>query len=116
MSVLNKSVIPIKKLIKGLLLGDEMAVSEEKSRFFSELYGKDLEEGKNMCLHMICALAWELSKNHDDITSIFPDEVNYYEKIGRLEEIRSLELWINNYFRWIMEYHIKQNRPETSGL
>lgn len=97
-----------KKLIKGLLLGDEMAVSEEKSRFFFELYGKDLEEGKKMCLHMICALAWELSENHGDLTAIFPDEVNYYEKIGRLEEIRSLELWINNYFRWIMEYHIKQ--------
>ncbi|MDF2885989.1 MAG: two component transcriptional regulator, AraC family [Lacrimispora sp.] len=105
-----------KKLLKGLLLGDEMLVSQEKSRFFSDLYSKGLKSGKEMCLHMICALAWLFSENHDDITAVFPEEVNYYEKIGRIDEIRSLELWINNYFRWIMDYHIHQSDRKQMNM
>ncbi|MDK2968206.1 MAG: two-component system, response regulator YesN [Lacrimispora sp.] len=97
------------KLLKGLLLGDELMVSGEKDRFIGELYRKGLEGGKDMCLQLICAMAWKFSENHDDITAVFPEAVNYYEKIGRMEEIRILELWINNYFRWIMDYHTHQS-------
>lgn len=93
------------RLIKGLVVGDELVVSEEKNWLFSQLHRKELKDAKETCLHLICALSWKISDNHGDISLLFAEEVNYYEKIGRLEEMRSLELWLNNYFRWIMDYN-----------
>ncbi len=96
------------KLLKGLMIGDELAVWSEKKRLFSELYKMELKAAKTACLCIICSVAWQLSDNHDDISALFVEEVNYYEKIGRLDEMRSLELWLNNFFRWIMDYNAHQ--------
>lgn len=92
------------KLLQGLLVGDELIVNEEKKHLFAEFYSEGLEESKSRCLHLICCLAWSLQESHDDISALFADEVNYYHKVERLDEMRSLELWMNNYFRWIMDY------------
>ena len=42
--------------------------------------------------------------------------MNYYEKIGRLEEMGSLELWLNNYFRWVMDYAAHQNDRRQADM
>lgn len=104
------------KLLKEVMIGDEMAVAEEKKRLFGELYGMELKEAKEVCLHLICKMAWLLSDNHDDISALFGEEVNYYEKIGRLEEMRSLELWFNNYFRWIMDYNVHHTDRKQAAM
>lgn len=92
------------KLMQGMLVGDEMVVNEEKKHLFAEFYTSGLESAKNRCLHLICYLAWRLQESHDDISALFSDEVNYYQKVKRLDEMRSLELWMNNYIRWILDY------------
>lgn len=92
------------KLLRGLILGDELVVEEEKQKLVSACYKEGLEQGRYWCLHIICQLAWRLIENHDDIGALFADEVNYYEKLERLYEIRNLELWMNNYFRWVTDY------------
>lgn len=106
-----------KKLLHGLLAGDELVVNEEKKLLFEEFYQNGLEAAKERCLHLICHLAWILQDSHDDISSLFADEVDYYEKIGRLPEMRNLELWVNNYFRWIMDYaQNHQDRKQTDQM
>lgn len=92
------------KLLKGLLVGDELIVEEEKKRLFAACYTEGLKQAGLWCLHLICQLAWQLQENHDDISALFADEVNYYRKLGRLDEVRSLEVWMNNYFRWVLDY------------
>ena len=92
------------KLLKGLMVGDELAVEEEKKRLFASCYTAGVEAARTWCLHLICRLAWQLQDNHDDISALFADEVDYYTKLGRLDEVRSLELWMNNYFRWVTDY------------
>lgn len=102
------------KLLHGLLVGDELTVNEEKKSLFGEFYQNGLEPAKERCLQLICQLAWLLQDSHDDINSLFADEVNYYEKIHRIFEMRNLELWMNNYFRWIMDYaQNHQDRRQT---
>lgn len=96
------------RLFKGLMVGDELAVWSEKKRLFSDLYKMELKAAKGICLRIICSMAWLFSDNHDDLTALFVEEVNYYVKIGRLDEMRSLELWLNNFFRWIMDYNAHQ--------
>ncbi|MEG2349124.1 MAG: response regulator [Hungatella sp.] len=92
------------KLLQALLLGDELAAAEEKQGLFAEFHTIGLESAKACSLCLIAQTAWRLQENHDDINALFAEEVNYYEKIGRLDELRNLELWINNYFRWILDY------------
>ncbi len=83
-----------KRLAAGLLTADEMTVSEEKQKL----------------------IAWLLNESHDDIGALFAEKVNYYEKIGRLEEMGSLELWLNNYFRWVMDYAAHQNDRRQADM
>lgn len=105
-----------KHLLTSLLTADELEAAEEKEKLIAEFYTMELEEAKRECLHLICCLAWILSDSHDDISALFPDEINYYEKIGRLGEMRSLELWLNNYFRWIMDYAVHHNDRQQADM
>lgn len=105
-----------KKLLSGLMAGDEFLVAEEKERLLGELYHMEFKEAKEICLHLICCLAWRLTDNRDDLSALFAEEVNYYEKTGRLLEMRSLELWLNNYFRWIMDYMAHQGERKQTDF
>ncbi|MBS6397762.1 MAG: response regulator [Clostridiales bacterium] len=91
-------------LFRGLLTGDELAVDEARKQLFSHLYTGSLDQAKETVLALICQLAWKLVDNNDSIHSIFMEEINYYEKLRRLDEIPNLELWLNNYFRWVLDY------------
>lgn len=105
-----------KKLLSGLMVGDELMVAEEKKRLIGELYQMELSGAREICLHLICCLAWKLSDNREDLSALFAEEVNYYEKTGRLFEMRNLELWLNNYFRWIMDYTAHQGERKQADL
>lgn len=100
------------ELLRGLAEGDEELVSSEKKKLYADFYSGNLEHAKRTAYYVVCQLAWKFLENHDDISSVFVEEINYYEKVGRLEEIRSLELWMNNYFRWILDYiqHSRDSR------
>lgn len=106
------------RLIDGLLEGDELLAAEEKKQFLTDLYEAGLCGAKRLCLYLICALAWKLKDNQDDIHALFAEEINYYEKVERLKEMRSLELWLNNYFRWILDYraHLADRRQADMML
>lgn len=92
------------KLIQALFIGDELAVEEEKSSLFASLYQMELPQAVSVSLCLICCLAWKFEENHDDLRTMFSDEIDYYKKLERFEEIRELELWLNNYFRWVLDY------------
>lgn len=101
------------KLIQALFVSDEMEAEEEKSHLLAALYDMDFKEAIAESLCVICSLAWKLEENHDDIRAMFSDEIDYYEKLRRFSEIRELELWLNNYFRWFLDYqNHKQDRSQ----
>ena len=101
------------RLLQGLFYSDEMMVDEEKPRLFARLYEMGILEAVRVSLSLIGALAWKMEENQDDIRALFADEIDYYEKLGRFHEVRELELWLNNYFRWILDYQKhKQDRSQ----
>lgn len=101
------------RLIQGILVGDEMAAEEEKSRLFGSFYKSGLSEAVRLSLCIICGLAWKLEEHQDDIQTLFAEPVNYYEKLRRFQDVRELELWMNNYIRWVMDYqNHKQDRNQ----
>lgn len=112
----SETLAQYKHLLTSLLTADELEAANEKQKLMAHFYSIELEEAKRGCLHLICCLAWILADSHDDIGALFPEEINYYEKIGRLEDMRSLELWLNNYFRWIMDYAVHHNDRRQADM
>ena len=91
-------------LISFLYEADEIGVNQEKKHFFETLYAAGPLEAVDLCLALIMLLARHFREYGDDFTAIFPEEVNYHEKLCRLGHIRELELWMNNYFSWVINY------------
>lgn len=92
------------KLVNALQAGDELAVEEEKQTLFYQIRTMNLEEGRKECLAVILLTALVLRDVQHNIWSVIQADVNYYQKLGRLLDIRSLEIWMNNYLRWILDY------------
>ena len=92
------------KLLSRLYEADENGFELEKQKLFDRLGRMEHKEAVNESLRVIALLARKFREYGEDFFAVFPDEVNYYEKLARLETIRDLELWLNNYFRWELEY------------
>lgn len=105
------------KLIQALFVSDELVVETEKSGLFASLYEMGLSQAVSVSLCLICCLAWKMEENHDDIRTMFSEEIDYYKKLKRFHEIRELELWLNNYFRWFLDYqNCKQDRNQKDMM
>ncbi|MGL5434049.1 MAG: response regulator transcription factor [Lachnospiraceae bacterium] len=102
----------IKLLVSFLYEANEAGVNQEKKLFFGMLYGVDFTDAVDRCLALIILLARQFRVYRDDFKAIFPEEVDYFDKLKRLENIRELELWMNNYFSWIINHieHRHDNR------
>lgn len=83
---------------------DVVALEEGKKKFFEELESLSFEEGCCRCLVFIARLAAVFEKYGDDFFGLFPEEVDYREKLRILQSGRELELWMNNYLRWVTDY------------
>lgn len=65
----------------------------------------------------ILAIGKRFDVDNESFFDIFEKQYNYIEKIERLEDLRSLRLWLTNYFGWIMEYSAtKLNIVETDAI
>lgn len=91
---------------------NEPESEKEKLLFFQTLNQMPLSEAKEETLSLISLLAFKFREYDDDFFQVFPENVNYYEKIGRLTTMTELERWVNNYITWILEY-LKQ---QLSGV
>ena len=93
-----------KELIRALYATDHVTVEKEKAQYNVRLANMDFLEAKERCLMLIALLAYQFRQYEDDFFALFPEEVDYRKKINRLQSERELELWLNNYFRWVTDY------------
>ena len=101
-------------LLTALFSGDQVGAETEKQDFLTKLEKLSLEEAKERCLHLVCQLADKFREYELDFSALFPEEVNYYEKIGRLGSIGELNLWLNNYIRWV-SHHLEMARENKQA-
>lgn len=92
------------KLAKALYIADEKNVTEEKEKLFAEMSEKGIEEARGYALAAILAIGLRLSEDHLELEDLFGQRYRYQEKVERNEDIRSLKLWLTNFFAWIMDY------------
>lgn len=98
-------------LIAGIYETDEVSLAKEKKAFFRRLYRLEQSQAVEQCMALIILLAARFEEYHDDFRAIFSEDIDYLQKLKRLETIRELELWMNNYFRWVIN-HI-ENRHDN---
>lgn len=101
-------------LVKALYSGDELMLETEKEILLREINSREETEAKEEILTVIALLAMKFREYDDDFHALFPDEIDYGRKLRRIGGSRELELWVNNYFRWVIDYII--NRKEQKQL
>lgn len=92
------------ELICYLQKSDESQSVKVYDNVFSQLYGLDFENAKIECIYIIYQIAIMLKDINDDIYFVFQEDINYFEKLNRLDSMRSLEIWMTNYFRFVKDY------------
>lgn len=105
------------KLAEALFIADEKNLIEERERLF-EIIEKESREEIEIHVHAaILAIAMRFERDHSKFSDVFNNKYNYIEKLSRLEEIRSIKIWLTNYFAWIMDYSAtKLNVVETDVI
>ncbi len=92
------------ELLMALQQGESLELEQQKRFWIRRLAELDLEKAKTECLYLVRAIALMMRENEDNIWSLFLGDVNYYEKIGRIPDARSLEMWMNNYISYVSDY------------
>lgn len=100
------------KLISSLYSADSRAFDAEKRELLDRLEAMFFEDAQRETVAVIALLADKFRECGDDFRALFPDEVNYFEKIERLGGTKELRLWLNNYFGWVLDY--LGNRQDSS--
>ncbi|MEG1900772.1 MAG: response regulator [Clostridium sp.] len=115
LELLNQLVKPYKIFVSSLYSADILVLNEEKKRFFAQLREMDKERAQMEAISVIALLSLKFHECGDDFYSLFPEEIDYYEKIMRLQNTRELELWLGNYFGWVLDYiGNKQDNKQTN--
>lgn len=96
------------KLAAALYIADEKTISEEKERMLQKLQAETLDQGRNRALAAVLATARQFLQSDADFNGIFGQSVDYYEKLRRIDDIRSLRLWVTNYLSWVADYSNSQ--------
>lgn len=91
-------------LVRGLRAADELTVEAEKQALCHRLQALSLGDSREECLIVITLVARGFQDTYHNIWSIFQEDINYYQKLERLMDSRSLEIWMSNYLRWILDY------------
>ncbi len=113
---LKLAKVKYEKLVSYLYDINEPATEREKVLFFETLNQIDFEQAKEESLCLITLIALKFREYDGDFYQLFPEEVNYYEKMERLTTIIELERWLNNYFTWILEYLKQQSGGVQTDL
>lgn len=92
------------KLADALYTADEKNVVDEKEKLFELFHGHAREEISYHVYGTILAIGNRFSMDNISFTDVFGRKYDYLEKIQKIDELRSLKLWLTNYFAWIMDY------------
>lgn len=114
LAVMEEKMQHCQPFMSALFSGDKVAAAREKDRLLSSLNTMDMKSATEECLHILCQLADQFRVYENDFSTLLPERVNYFEKIGRLTHVKELELWMNNYFRWVSDYleNCREDRQE----
>lgn len=103
-------------LVSSLYMADEIMFTKEKDKLLYVLNTLSIKDAKEEVLLIVVYIAEKFKYEGEVFFSIFQEEVNYYEKFNRLENLKSIERWCNNYFSWIINYLLNRHESRQEGV
>lgn len=104
-------------LADALFTADEKNLLVEREKLFEEIGNLERKEMERHVLAAILAIGMRFETEHTTFADVFEKQYDYMEKLDRLQDLRSLKLWLTNYFSWIMDYSAtKLNVMETDVI
>lgn len=115
------SLVPqYEALATAIYVADERNILKEKEKLFSTInkMGKEkIEEARWQVLAVILALAKKFEEAQANFHEVFGEAVPYEIKLARIEDIKSLKLWLTNYIEWLVDYEAsKLGEKETDTI
>ena len=104
MRVLQRAEGRYAPLLAALYAGEPAVFEAEKKRLFARIAGMPFEDASDEACAMLAMLAEKFEACGADFYDLFPESVNYFEKISRLGGVRELSLWLDNYFSWVLDF------------
>ncbi len=92
------------RLANALYIADEKNMAEEKNKLFVAFSDLPMAEIRGRAYAVILAIGKRFDRDNSRFSDAFGQQYNYLDKIGRIEDVRSLKLWLTNYFAWLMDY------------
>lgn len=106
-----------RRIADALYIADEKNMIEERDKLFEILERNPRREAEQNIYAAILAIANRFESDNSHFSDLFGQKYNYIEKLERLEETRSIKIWLTNYFAWIMDYSAtKLNVMETDVI
>lgn len=105
------------RLADTLYGADAKNFTAEKEKLYEKLNTGDRQEAEEAVFAVIIAIASRFGTDGITLSEIFSQRYNYKEKVGRLEDVRSMKMWITNYINWVMDYSVgKIDAIETNVI
>lgn len=106
-----------RRMANALYIADEKNLAEEKEKMFLKFTNQEMKENRRQVYASILAIGDRFSSDNSRFSDVFGQQYNYVDKIRRIEDSRSLKLWLTNFFAWIMDYSsTKLNVAETDMI
>lgn len=102
--ILRKTTNEYSRLADTLYSADAKNFTMAKETLFERLNTGDLQEAQEQIYGVLLAIAIRFGADGITLSEIFGHSYNYKEKVERLEDIRSMKMWITNYLNWVMDY------------
>ena len=96
------------RLADSLYSADAKNFTSEKEKLYEKLNTGSRQSAEETVFAVILAIALRFEKDRISLSDIFGQRYNYKEKVNRLEDVRSMKMWITNYINWIMDYSVSK--------
>lgn len=104
------------RLAGALYIADEKNMVEEKERLFELFHNHDMGELYQLACAVVLAIGNRFSEDNSNFTEVFGKQYDYVGKFRHIEDIRSLKIWLTNYFAWIMDYSASKLKVSETDM
>lgn len=104
------------KLAGALYIADEKNMVEEKEKLFEFFHNHPMQEIIPRVCAAILAIGSKFSEDNSNFSEVFGKQYDYIEKFRHIEDVRSLKIWLTNYFAWIMDYSASKLKVSETDM
>lgn len=93
-----------KGLANALYIADEKNVNKKRDELLNSFNKSTLQQARTEVLSVILAVAERFEKENGNFIDVFGQKYNYIRKLEKIQDNRSMRMWLTNYLMFIVQY------------